>query len=251
MKNKTKIQIASLVGAAIVTISSAFSMTRCYVEKQDIKEQKPYYQVLQDSENFNANMGVALNKNQRHNIDKYIRLKMDEDKPVVIECKGDMENREIELIEKAVNYYNQVFKTINKNYRFEFNGKKQINSTVIYVENGSIEEQDDSYTTYGRLDSKKGAIGENGEYYITEAKVTLDWEIIKNMDEDVIYYVILHELAHSFGFGDVYYDGHIKNTDIIDNTTIMKMGSWKKINHLFPNDYAILQVLYSDEYKKT
>lgn len=92
--------------------------------------------------------------------------------------------------------------------------------------------------------------GENGEYYINRAKIDLDWEQIKDESDAFVYSVILHEFTHILGFNDVYYNSENKNTHIIDYTTVINTYTDKKINCLYPNDYAVLQALYSNEYKK-
>lgn len=121
--NKTKIQIASLLGAILVTIGSTFSITQLYLRKQSVKAQKSYHQVVEDCDSFNADAGLVY----KFRGNRYLRLKFTEDKPVIIKCeKEKMDDREYMLIEKVVDYYNKIFKTINENYCFELNEKKKL-----------------------------------------------------------------------------------------------------------------------------
>ena len=77
----------------------------------------------------------------------------------------------------------------------------------------------------------------------------MDWEDIKDYDDLFIFGVFLHEFGHSLGLGDVYYEGEDKLVDHLDMTTVMQRSGFMNYA-FFPNDYAILQALYSNEYKK-
>lgn len=242
-----KIKFASLAGALIVGVSGIVSAItlHCYnYNKNIIKTQKPYYQIEMDAEALGADMEVALNKSKFYGLDKYIRLKMDEDKPVIVEYQEDMEQREIDIIKKVVEYYNKVFQTINENYKFEVK------------EDGQKIPKEYTSISFVNVDKPGRVVGESiarddirvgaGEWIVNKAEIQLDWEAIKDKEDAYIYGVALHEFSHAIGLGDVY----INSYNQIDRSTVMHVDTWGDINHLFPNDYAILQSLYSNEYKK-
>ena len=100
-KKISKVQVLSLLSAGVI-----FFTTSCSVSKLSLKsigknaeyiDQKPYYQILKDSENFNVDMQVAYNYNSFYKLDKYIRLKMHDDKPVVVTCDKKFEDRDMGL----------------------------------------------------------------------------------------------------------------------------------------------------------
>jgi len=246
MSNGLKQRIIALISAGVIGIGGLVSCTYLYLAQEAdlIKNQKPYYQITKDEQSFNVDMEVALNKSMFYNLDKYIRLKMDEDKPVIVQYDQNMEEREINIIRQVIEYYNKVFQTINENYKFEIR------------EEGYKVKREDTLVSFFNVDKPGNVMGESiaiddikvaeGEWIVNKAQVQLDWEAIKDKEDAYIYGVALHEFTHTLGLGDVY----LKDKDVVDRTTLMHTDNWGKVNHLYPNDYAILQTLYSNEYKK-
>lgn len=246
MSNGLKVKLIALISAGVVGIGSLFSCAYLYLNQDAelIKNQKPYYQIMKDAQSFNADMEVALNKSMFYNLDKYIRLKMDEDKPVIVQYEQNMEEREVNIIKQVIDYYNKVFQTINENYKFEIK------------EEGYKVKREDTLISFVNVDKPGNVMGESiatddikvaeGEWIVNKAQVQLDWEAMKDKEDAYIYGVALHEFSHTIGLGDVY----LKDKDVLDRTTVMNVANWGQVNHLYPNDYAILQALYSNEYKK-
>lgn len=240
-------KILAMVGASAILIGSSFAVSQLGVTSK-AENQKPYEYVLRDYENFNVDTYIVDLYNKAQFRDKHIRLKMDEDRPVVVDCKGNMDEEEKEIIEKVVNYYNDIFKTINENYKFvikDDNIDVDKDDTVIYIYNASI------LGTAKGVYGKSSTVGdkENG-LFVSKAQILVDWDNIKEMnDEALAYYVFFHEFGHALGLGDVYARGNHKNTDVLDMNTVMQVENDFN-SHLYPNDYAILQALYSNEYTK-
>lgn len=246
MSNGLKVKLIALISTGVIGIGSLFSCAYLYLNQDAdlIKNQKNYYQIMKDAESFNADMEVASNKSRFYNLDKYIRLKMDEDKPVIVQYDQNMEEREINIIRQVIEYYNKVFQTINENYKFEIK------------EEGYKVKREDTLISFVNVDKPGNVMGESiatddikvaeGEWIVNKAQVQLDWEAMKDKEDAYIYGVALHEFSHALGLGDVY----LKDKDVVDRTTMMHTDNWGKVNHLYPNDYAILQALYSNEYKK-
>lgn len=257
MKSKQlKTKLAALAATGVVLFTShlpKISATILETSHNPFSNTKPYEQILKDSENFNVSTDI-INKVEfsNKNGSGYLRMKMSEDNPVVIEYDKSMEEREKKLIEAVANYYNNVFSTINENYKFKVQEKGNYipkNSTTISIKNtNEIEHKDVS--AKGMAISHTKSQEKNEGALIVGADVLLDWEKLKNENDLYIYVVILHEITHTLGFDDVYNHGSVKTTNIINNETFMNTNNSNKISILYPNDYAILQVLYSNEYKK-
>lgn len=239
----------TVLAAGVIVVCSSFWMSQLFMwnkDRNEVKDQKPYSQIISDSASFNVDMQVADNLSDFYNTNKYVRLKMDEDKPVAVLCENNMDLREKEIIKKVVNYYNKIFSTINENYRFEFvEDEKDIahgSTTIEFVNevvNGNAvgEARIKEYEKYTR----DGVI-------VNKARILMDWEQMKDKNDFMIYSIAFHEFTHALGLGDVY--TYMNRESTIDTTTIMNTNYWDEVQGLFPNDYAILQVLYSNEYKK-
>ena len=251
MDKKLRNRIIALASAGIISMTSVFSAVHLIskIKDEDLKEEikkdlKPYSQILKDGESFSADMEISLNKSKFYNLDKCIRLKIDDDKPIIVEYQSDMEEKEVKAIKDVICYYNKVFKSIDENYRFEFKN----NDTKIT--------DDHTVVSFVNVNKPKSVYGEsiatddisvgNGEFLVNKAQIQLDWEKLKDKEEAYIYAVALHEFSHALGLGDVYQNKY----NMIDRSTVMHTDTWGNINHLFPNDYAVLQALYSNEYKK-
>lgn len=239
-------KILGLIGASFIFVGSMFT-TSCMDLTNIAEEQKSYNYVLRDYESFNVDTFVADSLSFTHQTERNIRLKMSETRPVLIDLQGEMETREKEIIQRVVDYYNNVFSTINENYKFAIKTEEtnvSVDDTIIFVANGELDG-----STKGAHFSKI-SIPDTGEgLFFWKSQVVVDWEDIKEFDDLYLFGVFLHEFGHSLGLGDVYYEGEEKVVDCFDMTTVMQRNG--HMNYaFFPNDYAILQALYSNEYKK-
>ena len=195
MSNGLKVKLIALFSAGIIGIGGLSFCTYLHLNNNEdiIKNQKPYYQIMKDAGSFNVDMEVALNLSQFYNLDKYVRLKMDEDKPVIIEYEKNMEEREVNIIKQVIDYYNKVFQTINENYKFQI---KEDDSKI---------SNDYTLVTFVNVDKPGTVVGESivkddikvaeGEWIVNKAEVQLDWEAIKHNEDAYIYGVALHEFS--------------------------------------------------------
>ena len=170
---------------------------------------------------------------------------MDEKRPVIVECEGMNDNQTL-IIKDVVDYYNKVFETINKNYKFKLKDDKTRvlgSDTVINIKNKELPKY-----TLGSMNAPKAAKDCGDGAVIIRSQIIMDWKQIQEYGDKEAYYVLLHVMGHALGLGDVYYQEDYRNHDCVDMTTIMQRGIYK--DGLYPNDYAMLQALYSDEYKK-
>jgi len=209
---------------------------------------KPYEYLLRDSENFGADMDIAFNSSNGK-YDKPVRLKFRDKIPVIVDCNENLDEREVKIVQDIVKYYNSIFSSINENYSFAIKTDEteiSENDTVISVSNGVVGEADD--LTYGNARKSFATNGERAGF-ILSANITIDWDEIKNEDDLFVYGVLLHEFAHCLGLGDVYFFEQDNQSACIDLSTMMNVGN-EQVGVLYPNDYAIFQVLYSNEYRK-
>lgn len=245
MRNNELLKKAiALFASGVIFVGSASSCSFIKVA-DDRQNPKPYSNVVLDMKNFNADDTIAIRLKEQLNKDKYLRLKFNEDRPVFIECHKSIDEEQMKIISEVVDYYNDVFSTINENYRFEMktdDTKVLLSDTVIRVENEKLKE-----STYGNArEFRTFDMGEGNLAY--RALIKMDWQAIKDLNVNYAYYVFLHEMGHVLGLGDVYYEGDHKTSDHLDMTTIMQYGEVH--DSLFPNDYAVLQALYSNECTK-
>jgi len=117
--------------------------------------------------------------------------------------------------------------------------------TIIEVSEKSLNKLD----AKGTHQIKRKLIGIDEDVFITKSKIFIDW-IACQEDEYIAYCALVHEFGHALGLGDVYYKGDSKVCDYLDNTTFMSPYRNEEIDIFYPNDYALMQVLYSREYEK-
>lgn len=251
MKGKASMKdiFIGVAGAGIITLTTAWYAFVGYLS-HETNHMKSISQIRQDAQSFEADLGIS------HNFSKqvtggfdFVRLKMQENEPVIIKCKEGFEGTELDCLKKVVEYYNKVFDTINENYSFHIVGSEEEvsdNCTIITVENGELSNEIAGCVA----DRKISAFPIDKGYFFTKAQIILNLDRIKELGlgESVIERTLMHEMGHVLGLGDVYNSVGEKTRGCIYGTTFMQYDT--KINHLYPNDYAVLQTLYSNEYKK-
>lgn len=249
MKKLLRNSIIAAMSAGSFVLGGLFASIGLETKNDDKKDNffnpKPYEYVLNDIDSFGADPSIAYNIT-RGNYDKLIRLKFRDNIPVIVDCV-DLEDREVKMIEDIVGYYNGVFSSINENYKFTIKNDETVVSeddVVVSIVNGSV---GDNYV-YG-LNTRSFYKSGNLDGFVFNAEIIIDWEEIKDKEDLFIYEVIFHEFTHTLGLGDVYFFGENNVSKCVDMSTTMHVSNGIK-NILYPNDYAILQALYSNEYKK-
>ena len=247
-KKESFIRRLKALGSTAVVLAGIGTTTFFGISSAYTHNQKKYSQILQDADSCDINLEVANNLAKQIYCNTIFRLKMNEESPVIVKCADNLTQKEVDMIEQITEYYNFIFSTINKNYKFEVKKEGEeipFNSTIITYKNKNIKE-----TALGET-LPFPFLGGTGNNFIANATIFIDWNKIKDEDDAVIYHVLFHEFTHILGLGDVYYQGYHKNSSSINIETIMNTDNLNTgINYLYPNDYAILQALYSNEYKK-
>ena len=245
VNSKLAKKITAFIGASAVTFSTALT-TSCVKLIDDAIDQKPYEYVLRDYESFHVDTSVVDLNSARYGERKPVRLRFSENRPVIVDCDKDIEEDEKKLINEVISYYNDIFSTINENYKFIIKSDDtdvMLEDTVIMISNIEY----DGINGYAKSNVTIPDSGEGA--FVLKAAIGLVWDRIGEYNDDFAKYVIFHEFSHLLGLGDVYYTGEHKKCDYIDMTTSMQLTN-EFINCLYPNDYAILQALYSNEYSK-
>ncbi len=213
-----------------------------YVSNINNGNYKSQPQITQAAQMFGADMRIT---NYLSNYVQSPRLVHNNGAPIYVYINDNFGQKDIDLIKKSLNYYEDVFKNINPDYKFEvvsYNKYKQAkgkhDTTIIYT----LEDIDAS----GRYISRPAVFNFN---YVVGATIKLDSN--SGIQEKDRYYTLVHEMAHAFGLGDVYYTGDHKNVDIMHSDTVMSQSQVATdISELFPNDYKVLNALYNESYLK-
>ena len=218
----------------------------------DISE-KSYEQVLKDASSFNLQFTNSIYNysiSKAYTSTSILRLKMAKNQPVAVLLKDNIKDQK-NVIEKTINYYNDILSTINKNYKLQIVDSildVSLTDTIIYLEDKKFDNKA-GQTHYELVYPHNN---DKNNIFIKSAIISIDLEnhlINNSIDNSMLSNTLLHEFAHAFGLNDVYASGEFKNTNTFDMTTMLQtkgLYQWE----LHPNDYKILQALYSGEYKK-
>ena len=197
--------------------------------------------ITQDALFFDANMDIAnIYADKTLFSTTYKRLPHNGDKPIFVFIDSSYTKDEVQLIENALDYYQELFTDINPNYKFEIVSKekafaeKMLGNTVITFEGGEIPE----YAS-GVNKSRPVLVNPN---FIRNNEIRIKSENLTPFEQ---YAIIIHELGHSFGLADSYHT-EIKyhNSSFNQSETFLKLGM------LYPNDVAILYAMYGENYRK-
>lgn len=229
---------AALIGTSTVFVGAAVSEGVAAV-KPLLNEYKNDEQISQDSMLFDANMDLA-NIHARNVIFKteFKRLPHNGDKPIYVSIDSKFNEDEVEQINKALEYYEDLFKDINSNYRFEVVSKEKV-----FIEhtfgNTTITFEKDELPIFAAGLNKQRANLLNSNF-LRQNNI-----IISNNALDY-YYTLIHEIGHSFGLADVTRDF----TDVdYHNTFYSQTEINKRVSMLYPSDVAILYSMYGQYYR--
>jgi hypothetical protein len=227
--------VAGMVISSSVALGSEIANS-VKIKKED--EYKTTENIVDDIENFKADPFVIEYYSQ--NIKRkaeYVRLPHNDTKPIYITFSDDYTKEDLEVSMAGLKYYEDLFKEINPKYRFEVvSDDKAV--TNHFLGNTTIHFKKLSNKSFNGVTQQRGNWFQPNFTRISIIKV--DFESYATYDEKL--YTVLHELAHTFGLGDVYpkevnklhYDTFLYPIEVND-----------KILKLYPNDYALLHVLYN------
>ena len=241
-------KLAKQIGSYALTIASAVATAVIIIHSYDaikFHHLKQSEQIIKECNSLNLDYSYMITSNENCSV---LNIKTGE--PIFIEYDSAMPKKEIDIIHRAVDYYENIFKTIDEGYDFELisNDSESSKDAIISIKNRNSKLFGFGWgNANGKNRSVHRALSEKN--VIAKSYICLDWDSIQESGDAYSYYVILHELAHSFGINDVYYKGSNKNTNCQYGNTIMN-SSATTFYELYPNDYGLLQAMYSKEYIK-
>lgn len=193
--------------------------------------------IVNNSKELDANLRIAQFYMQNGSVS---RLKYNIDKPIYVYVKDGYTPEQKQVIKDVISEFNNIFKDINNNYKFEIVGSSEyvmariIGHTAIVFDN---EQNSSSELILGENRSLSARPFPNMTLF---SKISIKG---KKMEEDLstFKYVVMHELLHSFGLGDLYseFDAPERFSTLMYTTEFNA-----KLNKIYPNDYAVLLSIY-------
>ena len=252
MKDKTK----KIIDKAIsITCVSTIIACASYLTRQAIlsntKYLKPTAQVEREAEFLDADLSLMEKaaKELYKNAD-IIRLKPNKGESIYVNIDKNVSSETTTLIKNSLNYFENLFKDINSDYRFkivndaEFFANKLIGKTTIKFKM----EKFASNLLHGHANnqSNKNAYDKlfnntSTNLYFIDNVITLNEDVFPTLNEKQKTYTINHELLHCFGLADVYegykdYSSYIFNASPLENRL------------LSPNDIKLLYSAYGNKH---
>lgn len=241
------------IGCATMLGITGFNLTRGIIlsNKQYLK---PISQVERDAELFGADLDIMSLYANSNNTNELIRLKHNNGEPIYVSINENIKNEKvITNIHKSLDYVESFFKDINDKYKFQIvseataNFNKTIGKTVIKYQTSTDMEDATHGINKGTLnkvllDNLLGSAKTN--VYNIESIITVNENSInQRLSEDDLLTVLIHELLHSFGLGDVY-------TGDLDRLTFMNVPYGFFSQAISPNDLRNLYSAYCENHIK-
>lgn len=274
---KVALKTTLLIGATgALTLGSHQAYVNNKISKQDYKTIE---QMFTDAEVFGTDMKLA---SYQAFLTKAHRLTHNNGDPIYVYISNDFNSAEQKAINIVLDYVSDIFESINPKYsKFQYVSASEVarkaldGQTSFTFEKTSLGSKNSGgaalrWYNVLNLDYLNGAtITINPEYnYLYET----DLEHIKNQDtQDKIinlitedkdennvritqyFAVVLEEIMHAYGLGDVYYNnfdhkfyeiGLNNTTNIVHNNTFMNNETSTRKPFLYPEDYKILMAMY-------
>lgn len=231
---------------------AGFSVTRNAIvsNKQYLK---PQSQVERDAELFGADLDIM--NLYPYNNSGLVRLKPNDGEPIYVTIDDSIKSETLKTnINKSLDYVENIFSDINDKYKFQIvsnstaNYKKAINKTVIeYRTTQDLDNDTLGANSSSRNKSLLDYIFQNdtNNVYNVHSVIKINENYLKNCDNEAsILTVLIHELLHSFGLGDVY-------TGNYDRLTFMNSAYGFFSQVISPNDLRILYSTYCENHIKS
>lgn len=226
----------------VATIYATFGLI-CMPEsfnaiKIAIQNYKSDEQIRSDADYFNADLRVANYFAQSNIITKtnFKRMPYNTNAPIYVGVSSQFDSEENSVINNVISYYGKLFENINSNYKFKIVNSFEayllsiIGYNVIYI--GEYDLKD-----YGLNLERANLVNFN---FIKNSRILLS---TKCESKGNMYYTLMHEMAHSFGLGDVYSSENVHLDTLLSGSDFAN-----KIEMLYPNDVAILYAMYGQNY---
>lgn len=237
-----------------ITLASSIAFSGFQVTRNIIVSNtsclKPQTQINMDADLFDADLDIMKFYNNNH----ITRLKHNGDEPIFVTIDKDITDEKLKTnIHKSLEYVENIFTDINDKYRFQVvdketaNLKKTFSKTVIeYTTSSKIES-----STYGNNLSKrnKTLLEESLNFnldnvYNINSVITINEKYInEGITEDKLLSILIHELLHSFGLGDIY-------SNDLDRLTFMNVNYGFFSEIISPNDLRNLYAAYCEKHIK-
>ena len=198
-------------------------------------------QIDSDALKFNADIS-----NCTTNGDVCTRLKHNNGRPIYVYVSDEYSDKEIEYIQYSLDYFENVFDTIDTRYNFKIVSRSEFmlaflsgQTTIEYLKS------DLNQFVEGTNSGANKILTPN---LVNRSVIQLSKDF--NLTDDFKKYVLFHELCHSFGLGDVYSElVGINQTSIYQGDTVLNISELAiRMCELFPNDYKFLQALYNQNH---
>lgn len=225
--------------SAVFSISEGAHALKAYSEKPKSNDM-----ISQDAIYFDANMDVANLYGQNIVMPSdYKRFAHNGDKPIYVSIDDEFPASDVELIHQTLNYYEELFADINPNYRFEV-----VSELDAYVR---------QYTGSAVIRFDYGHIKYDGVLGYNKSRMNfMYWDFLRfahiKLSEDAPsapkerYYILIHEMAHTFGLGDVY---SYLTDNVYQDTFLKHTETAEEMGMLYPNDVAMLHAMYGEKYR--
>ena len=233
-KEKSNLNIYLAGSVVLTSICVTTYVGSNYEIMSSVNHFKNQKQITKDA----SSLGVDLDASSVRE-DKLVRFAFPKEGDVYVIYDVNMTQVEKEYIKETVDYYNNIFKNIDGNYSFTLvDSKFSIKETDSYIKfnNKDLEGLDKGLNKSSLSNKLKYG------YFISNSEIYINWNKLHDASDTMIRYIFNHEFAHSLGLNDVYIDSHKS----FNTNTIMNVFNSYTLDVLYPNDYAILQALYSN-----
>lgn len=194
-------------------------------------------QVQQNVEKLNLDTTI-LSKYGDNTLSRYYESKFSD--TIKVNLTGDFTPEEEQVIQECLDVYNNVFKVINPNYKFEID--KDVNALDRLAPNritlGTVDRVDPRNPDAVGVEFGFGAPTKDGMSNIYN---TIKFGSDSRENLGIFRSTVLHELMHVLGADDAYNKADYHEQTIMNATT-----TYSKTNDIYKHDVKMLAALYAD-----
>lgn len=249
---KLKTDLKLCIASALLTITLAAGVTTSVVGYANVR----YADFSSDSEIEQMAESLDCDLSYAQKIDgHYSVMKHNGDEPIYVSFDKNVTEQEIAVATEVLDYAFGIINKINSNYRYEIvdneTYERKSNKTRIYI----MEDPCEIVNNFGDEVEMSGLAHTKREKLsrIVEKSVTADHTIQFNRnsalgDMEIFRRILLHELSHNLGMGDVHTLLGIQTTDKYYGHTFMNStGNFNTLGMYSPNDLKMFVSLYMND----